>query len=211
MSDYPDWSRLVQLIGSDIMVPIDVQAQYITLDINIAASAVTLDINLAASAITLDVNIKTSEATIEVDIAAQTVELDIDITAQHVGMYLMPDWSAKEGDDKNFYAADDTMAPNDETHFAHPVPADKTLYITGASWKMVAAAVADYDHFLYFAGQLYESGGPSYLCETGGVGGSIASFTKPLVIAGGDTFWGFVRNRSNINCRGRVNAWGYEI
>lgn len=69
MADYPDWTDLVHIIGTDIMVaidlqgayimmPVDIQAQYLTLDINIKAAAVTLDINITAQDV--DINIATS-------------------------------------------------------------------------------------------------------------------------------------------------------
>ena len=104
MGDYPDYTDLVQLVGSDIMMPVDIQAQYVTLEIDIVAQSVgniaidvaaqtignigidikaqtlaQLNINLAASAITLNISVTNSSIMLPVDIQAQYLTLDINI------------------------------------------------------------------------------------------------------------------------------------
>jgi len=98
---YPDWTKLMQVIGSDIqvpidiqgsyiMMPVDIQAQYTTLEIDVVAQSVgnitidiaaqsigNLDINIAASAVTLDINIASQAANVDVNIAASAVTLNI--------------------------------------------------------------------------------------------------------------------------------------
>lgn len=105
MSDYPDYTELTQIIGSDVMVPIDIQgayimmpvdiqAQYITLEIDIVAQSVgnisidiaaqsvgNLNINLAASAVTMDINIKSITGGVTFNIGTITGTVNTNISS----------------------------------------------------------------------------------------------------------------------------------
>ncbi|GAJ05813.1 unnamed protein product, partial [marine sediment metagenome] len=63
MADYPDYTTLMQIIGSDIMIPIDIQAAYIMMPVDIQAQYLTLDIDIVAA--TVD--------KVNIDLVAQTV------------------------------------------------------------------------------------------------------------------------------------------
>ena len=86
MGDYPDWTDLVQVVGADIMVPIDVQGAYIMLPVDIQAQYVTLEMDIVAQTIgNIDVDIAAqSVGNIAVSIAASAVTLDVKITASSV-------------------------------------------------------------------------------------------------------------------------------
>lgn len=154
MSDYPDYTSLLQIIGSDIMVPIDlqgayimmpvdIQAQYVTLDIDIVAQSVgnisidiaaqsigNLTVNIAASAITLDINIASSAVTLNVDIAAQTIgNLTIDIKAQSVAVFTARDWAASIGLGLNVYAQEDLAGNASGNAIDVTVPTGKVCYV----------------------------------------------------------------------------------
>lgn len=99
MGDYPDHTTLMQVIGSDvmipidiqagyIMVPIDIQAQYVTLEIDIVAQTVgniaidiaaqtvgNLAVNIAASAVTLNMNLQSSSITLNVNVTNATINV----------------------------------------------------------------------------------------------------------------------------------------
>lgn len=71
--DRPDYTEDIQIAGSDIDVPISIDAQTVTLDINIETCAVTINVDIVAQTV----------GNLEIDIAAQSVgNLDIDIAAQ---------------------------------------------------------------------------------------------------------------------------------
>lgn len=104
-SDYPDWTDLVQIVGTDIMVavdlqgayimmPVDIQAQYITLEIDIVAQTVgnisidiaaqsvtNLSVNLAASAITMDINIASITGGVTFNIGTVTGTVNVSIAS----------------------------------------------------------------------------------------------------------------------------------
>jgi len=189
MGDYPDWSRLVQLIGSDIKVPIDVQAQYVTLDINIAASAVTLDINLAASAVTLD----------------------IDIIAQSVGVYLQADWSALQGTDKNLSSIGNVKTFGQAALLDYTVPTGKTFYTLGLSAAIYPNAAADYDHFIRVGLVLANQTDALYLASIGGESGCSLILNKPIAIAADKLVRLAGTNYSDIEVGLDIVLWGYEI
>lgn len=49
--DYPDYTELFQLIGTDIIMPVDIQAQYVALDIRIKSQEVTINIDIDAQSV----------------------------------------------------------------------------------------------------------------------------------------------------------------
>jgi len=95
MSDYPDWTRLFQLAGTEITIPINIEASDVTLPVTIAASDVTLFVyltgqtvllqfNLYSSSVTLDVNIESQDANITFTFADWTTVLDYTVPAGKV-------------------------------------------------------------------------------------------------------------------------------
>jgi hypothetical protein len=84
VTDYPDWTDLVNIVGTDIMVAIDLQGAYIMMPVDLQAQYITLDINIKASAVTLSVNITSQTANLNVNLAASAVTLDINIKASAV-------------------------------------------------------------------------------------------------------------------------------
>jgi len=83
MSDYPDYTSLLQIIGSDIMVPIDLQGAYIMMPVDIQAQYVTLDIDIVAQSvgdISVDIAAQ-SVGNITISIAASTITLQVNIAS----------------------------------------------------------------------------------------------------------------------------------
>lgn len=77
MPDYPDYTDAMQVIGSDIMIPMDIQGAYIMMPVDIQAQYLEyLDINIKAQTV----------GNILVDLKAQSVgNILVDIKAQSVG------------------------------------------------------------------------------------------------------------------------------
>ena len=236
MGDYPDYTDLMQIIGSDIQVPIDIQgafiqmpvdiqAQYITLDIDIVAQSVgnlTIDIaaqtignlavNLAASAITLNVKLAASAVTLNVDITAQTVgNLNFDIKAQSVGIYSQPEWAAKIGTDKNFKATAANIGFGSSGIGTYTVPTGKTLYLCGLSFAIRAYAEANGDLNQIGRAILENLTDAISLAELGGNGGNGVVFSKPIPVATGKQIRYGVVVYANHTCNIYVTAWGYEV
>lgn len=213
-SDYPDYTDLMQIIGSDIMIPIDVQAAYIMMPVDIQAQYLTLDIDIVAQTvgnIAIDLAAQ-SVGNILVDIKAQTIgNLTIDLEAQSIGIYLIADWSALQSTDKNFIASGTDIATGDNAYGSYTVPSAKTLYITGFSFRISANAAASRDLNQMGWGYLYNQTDGISLAVLGGNGGNGLVLSKPAVIVGDKVFRYYVYNMANHNCDIDITAWGFEI
>lgn len=167
MGDYPDWTGLAQVVGTDIMVAVDVQGGYIM--------------------------------------------LPVDWQSQFAGVFLQPDWTALQGTDKNFRIAAANLPIGSSIDGEYPVPEGKTLFITGLSFFIVGSAPADRNNNQMGFAELYNLTTATYLAELGGNGGNGISFSKPLVIDGGETFMYLIYNRANHLVNAELTVWGYEI
>jgi len=206
--DHPDGTVPTVFSKADVKVPVDIQAQYITLDvditaqtvgniaidvaaqsvgnisINLAASAITLDINLAASAITLDVNLHSQTANIDIDITATSIgNLTIDIEAQSVGVYLSPDWEVKQGNQKQITGSS-VVADSFLTSYVtatYTVPAGKEFYLYGVSGCGHANAQADGDLNQICSARIIKTVDAAEAYQyLGGNGGFTYPFTVPI-------------------------------
>lgn len=122
--DYPDYTDVMAIIASEIMLPMDVQAAYIMMPIDIQAQYINVGIDIKAQTIgKIKVDIKAQSLDkLNINIAAQTmgnitvaiasaVTLNVDIgnvegpfnikigTAQTVAVYDSPEWEGKVGND----------------------------------------------------------------------------------------------------------------
>jgi hypothetical protein len=230
LTDYPDYTDLVHIIGCDVtfnieitgatvMMPVDIQAQYITLSIDIVAQTVgniaidiaaqtigDINVNLAASDITLNINIESSSITLNVDITAQTIgNLTIDISAQTVGVYLQPDWNVLQGTDMNQCGSASCPNGTSSKVLEYSVTGGKTLYI--CQWGFMATGNTGLFAGLYKVHNSTET----LLILNGGLTGGGQSLTKPVAIIGGDKVRIYVTQWSGGTLNGGGAFGGYEI
>ncbi len=225
MADYPDWTGLVDIIGSDVMVPIDVQAGYVMMPVDLQAQYITLEIDIVAQSIgniaidiaaqtigNINVNINAQTANINVSIAASAVTLtvtvsgtaDINIQTQAVGIYLQPDWNALQGTDKNLTGGG-TVASGAETDvLAYVVTAGKSFYICDLTFT-------GYHFGVQGVATLRYSTPAVYLCYLGGVVGNSIVFSKPKKVAAGKTISVSIKNLDADAADFAVSIGGYEI
>jgi len=229
-TDYPDFTRLMQVIGSDIMIPIDVQAAYIMMPIDIQAQYVNLEVDIVAQTvgnIGIDVKAQTvgnigidikaqtvgniavniaSAITLNVDITAQTIgNLVIDIEAQSVGIYLKADWEVLQGTDKNLDGNATCNDGNLTQVLSQEVTAGKTFYI--CQWGFNVDENTGAKAVLWKYGDTTTT----ILAENGGQVGGAQSLTKPIAIAAGDYVRVSLQQWSGGNILGHGSVGGYEI
>ena len=195
----------IDVQSSYIMLPVDIQAQYVTLDIDIVAQTVgAIDVDITAMTIgPIDIDIAAqSIGNIAIDIAAQTIgnlnvniaasavtmnvavtgTANISITAQDVGIFLTPDWYAKEG--QGIYLRG-TSVDLDSRQFDVPivnaiVPTGKIWYIY--QWSGYAFPNAGWAlHGI--AG--YLKVGSNIITDTGGVAGFATTLPVPIKATAG--------------------------
>lgn len=146
-------------------------------------------------------------ATTDVDLLAEK----IDIIAQRVGVYLQPEWAAKEGDDKNFKAVDADKAPSEAVYVGYTVPTGKTLFITQLGFSSHGHNAADRDKHQMCHGSIEDNTLSTRIWLQGGNGGGSQSFSKPIAIPEDHQVNFLCYNFANHNCDLKVAAGGYEV
>jgi len=213
-TDYPDYTELMQIIGSDIMVPIDMQAAYIMMPVDIQAQYLTLEIDIVAQSvgnIAIDLA-ATSIGNVGIDIKAATIgNLTIDIETQSVGVYLQPDWQAKEGKDKAIRALNTSAAFAEYALTDYQVPTGKKLYITSFSASSVANNAADADKQQTIRGHIVNTTDNIFYAYCGGNAGFALSFPVPIIIPADKTVRVYIEQNANHTSSIRCIASGYEI
>jgi len=66
-----------------------------------------------------------------ISVSRSDIKAPVDIQKQIIGVYLKPDWEAKEGNDKNFYVTATNRGFNESNYLEYAVTAGKTLYLCG--------------------------------------------------------------------------------
>lgn len=134
-----------------------------------------------------------------------------DFEGEKSGLYLKPEWSAKEGTDKNFIANDDALIFGEGATVTYLVPAGKSLYITQVSTSLVAPLVANSGNNQICRALVYDQTDNVVKWCLGGNGGAGMAFSKPIVIPTGHTVWFTCYNFSANTAWGVVVASGYEV
>ncbi|MBU2249583.1 MAG: hypothetical protein KKD77_22745 [Gammaproteobacteria bacterium] len=214
MADYPDWTRLMQIIGSDVMVPVDIQAAYIMMPVDIQAQYVDVEVDIVAQTvgdITVDIA-AASIGNIGIDIKAATIgNLTIDIEAQSIGVQLQPDWQTLQGNQKYFRVSGASVTSGNVAATNYEVPTGKTLYVThiGGACHADAAANRDLPQICYMA--LAEVNSSILRVELGGDGGGFHTFPTPIKFVAGEIMRYQIWNFANHDCNIYMTVGGYEI
>jgi len=137
MSDYPDWTRLFQLAGTEITIPINIEASDVTLPVTIAASDVTLFVYLTGQTVLLQFNLYSSSVTLDVNIESQDANITFTFADQSVAVFDAAKWFAHEADQ---VFASGTASGNEgdwTTVLDYTVPAGKVFYAGGVAFSVL--------------------------------------------------------------------------
>lgn len=213
-SDYPDYTDVMQIIGSDIMVPFDIQGAYIMMPVDIQAQYVNVEVDIVAQTVgNIGIDIKAATiGTIAIDIKTATIgNLTIDIEAQSVGVYMQPEWAALQGTDKSFYASTDSAEWNGYAEDTWDVVGGDNLYITAFGASCIPHGFVDEDKTMIFVVDIgdIETGGE--MLHQGGNYGCSLSLSKPLVIPVGHTFSVKITRKGTGVADIKVSAHGYLV
>jgi hypothetical protein len=134
--DYPDWTRLFRLVGTDITIPISIDAATVTLPVSIDAATIELNVNLISSATSLWVKILSSVVTLDVNIESQTANIDFNFADQSVAVFDAGKWFARQLQHIRITGTT-TINDNSVAEVAsYTVPAGKIAYIVGISYGL---------------------------------------------------------------------------
>jgi len=176
--DHPDGTYPGVVSKCDIKLPVDIQAQYVNLDVDVVAQTIgNLNVDIAAQTIgNLAVNIAASAITMNVTV---TGTANINIIAQTVGIFLQPEWAAKEGTDKDLSGSSAADLGTAYMIITYTVPAGKTLFIShfGAHTRITSGNVI---------AKIWNHTTMIVKAITGGAQGCSMPLNKPIVIPGGE-------------------------
>jgi len=193
MADYPDWTDLIHIVGTDIMVAVDVQGAYIMMPVDIQAQYVNLDIDIVAQSI----------GNINIDLVAQSIgNIVIDIEAQSVGIYLRPEWACLQGEDKNFSAEAELDSNESFKAIDYTVPEGKTLYIVSITFALQTNVGGIFAHI---------NAAGNTVCRIGGYNGGGMVFSAPYVVEEDEVLEGHLTNVLGTTETLGMTIRGYEI
>jgi len=113
MADYPDWTRLFQLAGTKITIPINIEGSDVELSVSIDAITADLEVTITAAEVTLDINF-----------------LD-----QSVAVFDANQWFALQAQ-QVFLQGSGSVADNAQTALvSRTVPTGRTFFITGIAYS----------------------------------------------------------------------------
>lgn len=132
-----------------------------------------------------------------------------DFEGNKLGLYLIPEWAAKEGNDILRGADGNNKATGTSINVAYTVTAGKKLYITQLGMFSYATLAADRDKDQICVLQLFIAaiGYP----VIGSSGGGFWNLPKPMVALAGQVVNLFGFNFANHNCNMGINWAGFEI
>lgn len=137
-----------------------------------------------------------------------------DFEGQKQKVYLVPEWAAKEGTDKNFVVIPGTLAAfGDADTSDYTVPAGKTLIINDLGLSGHAAVAANAELNQIVEAQLMQFVGVAYVQREviGGNGGGSLHLTKPRSFVAGTKVRLRVINWSNHGLDPIATMSGYEF
>jgi len=182
MADYPDWTRLFQLAGTEITIPINIETSDVTIPISIVAATATVDVNLAA----------------------QVANITFEFADQSVAVFDAAKWFAHEAA-QFFVTGSDDVGDNSTAVLAtRAVPGNRVSYIAGYGFGLIEAATPNAVH-----GYLYID--EAVIITSGSHRGSGFIFDTPLRATAGQVVgvwagqWG-----SGGAFRYRGGFWGYD-
>jgi len=176
--DYPDWIRAFNLVGTNITIPINIEASDVTLPVSIEACDLTLKVWIIAQLVVLDVNLKASAITLDVNITASEVTISINFADQSVAVFDAPKWFAHEAQ-QVFVTGLDTLASGSWGLIASRfVPAGSTYFLTVVSIGYNGATNANVGLYLVIGGTI--------TIRLNGMNGAGLTFDTPLRLEGYD-------------------------
>jgi len=205
MGDYPDWTRLFYLVGTDIVIPISIDAATVTLPVSIDAATVTIDVNLAASDVTLPVSIDAATVTLDVNLTAATATIDINFSDQSVAVFDAAKWFAHNAQEVYVYGWANCPDVTATLLCTRVVPAGKTFFVSGMSVGLYTLTDNPTSMFL----ELRESATVRVLA--GSIRGGGLIFDTPLRFTAGQTANLYLRPFGlTATRRGDGALWGYD-
>ncbi|TET99185.1 MAG: hypothetical protein E3J29_02915 [Dehalococcoidia bacterium] len=142
MADYPDWTRLFHLVGTEITIPVNIEASDVTIPVSIVASTATVNIHVASVGFYIPIAIYATEVTLDVNIESQTANIDFNFADQAVAVFDAAKWFAHQAQQVIVSGSASCAVNTAVVVVSRTVPSGKTFFIVGAGhsvWSITAA------------------------------------------------------------------------
>jgi len=179
MVDYPDWTRLFHLVGTDIVIPISIDAATVTLPVSIDAQTLVMGVNIVASDVIVPISIDATNVTLDVNLTAATATIDINFSDQSVAVFDAAKWFAHQAAQFVFVGTGNAADDGNVLLATYTVPANKVFQVGGLAWGIIDADGPP----KYMAGRI-DRGGTDIFYVGNQVGGSCV-FDVPFGFSAG--------------------------
>jgi len=176
MPDFPDYTRLFHLVGTEITIPINIEASDVTLDVNIASADVRLLVTITSTWAALDVNIEAADVTLDVSITASEVTIDFNFADQSVAVFDAAKWFAHEAQQVFVAGSGSQSSGSWELVASREVPGDRSYFLTVVCIGYSGAVNANVQFYLVIGG--------TAVIRSGGVNGKGLQFDTPIRLDG---------------------------
>lgn len=222
--DYPDHTRLFHLVGTEITIPINIEASEVTIPVSIDAAPATVNINLSdispgvtlnvaiqtsvtlnvavASSVTLNVAIQSSAVTINVAIASAAVTLNISFSDQSVAVFDAAKWFAHKAQQVFVDGSGTIGSGSGGLAASRTVPAGRTYFVTFLTWACEGTGSFHVMARLAVAGP--------FIISSAGSGGGVAIFDTPVRAVAGQAVTLYVTQWSGSERTIRGSFGGYD-
>jgi len=213
MPDYADWTESIELLGSEVMVPFDVQGAYIQVPMDLQGALIQMPVDIQGQYVDLKVDIVAQTVgSIAIDISAQSIgNLTIDVSAQTVAVKTQGEWSPQQGLQKYLTNVVSGLTSGAEAYTSYTVPTGKTLYVTHMGFTIWGVASAERDSNQIGWSRIQNATTSIDLAYIGGNGGHGIAFPTPLKIPADEVCRIYIGNGSDHDVYGWYSWGGYEI
>ncbi len=133
-----------------------------------------------------------------------------DFEGPKIGVYLIPEWAAREGTDKTFLLAASGKAYGQDASTTYTVPSGKTLYLHYGTFTGYSNSSDFADLPIMIELYVYDFTSVEKILSVGGCGGGSFTLPKPVAIAENHQIGVYIFNRSKNPANLVGSVGGYE-
>lgn len=203
-TDYPDWTRLFHLVGTDITIPINITASDVTLNVNLVATEVALDVTITAVDVTLPVSIDAVTVTLDVNVVAQAANFTIEFADQSVAVFDAAKWFAHNAAQVFVTGYASVVKDASATVCSRLVPAGKVFFIAGCGYAVYGMGALPWGSYI-----LLQVAAP-VIGRWGSITGLAVIFDVPIRAVAGETVYCTLTNGGPNTATMCGEFWGWD-
>lgn len=204
MADYPDWTRLFHLVGTEITIPISIDAVTADLEVTVTAVDATVNVNIAHSDVVMYVDLRYSYTTLDVNIESQDANITFEFADQSVAVFDAAKWFAHEADQVFVTGYDDIAVGAASAVCTRVVPTGKVFYLAGCGYAVYGMGALPYGSYLLI------QVAATVIGRWGSITGTAVIFDVPIRATAGQTVWCTLSNGGPNEATFCGEFWGWD-